>query len=399
MQSVHIYFQRNLSIIALSIPVLLVTLNPYGTLKCQEKTPKVESEYDQLFLGMDKSRSKLRNGHAEITGTASTLYSDSSTKPVVGDYQVKTAFDLDRNQWRFDINRPGAVVDYSKLQKSQNSQNATAPYKDGTVRRRYIINGDRSAFWDADNGLCTISSAIDAKPLAHEFYDVRALGLYIPISMRRRESYDEVMAYWKALGKFNPVLHRNKEYTEVRWISKDTRGSSYRWTMHVVETKGFAPTYQKGEFQEKGKETWRLDHEYTVSWKAVAGNVYVPTAFLFKYIGHSRNASGDRHFIDTIDAKITWKDINKLQNDSLFSYTTFGLPDHIGVAEVTSAGTRYIREPKPDPEKQAQSFREVYTLPEASRWPLYAGISVAVIGLISLAVAVRRQIHRNRESV
>jgi hypothetical protein len=356
-------------------------------------SPETMAAYDRLFAGMDADRQKLRNGHAIITGTAATKFS-KNLEPVIGDYRVVTAFDHDRERWRFDIDRPGDVIDYSKI--ATDSQNhSTGLMKTGNQRKRYALNGKMGTYWDGNNSICVSAKSDDTKTVSHESYDVRALGLYYPISWARHESYSQVMSYWKSMRRLPNMTQKNQMMIIV-WNGANPEGGKYRTTMHIDVENGMTPVYLMSEKRDKPlPNEWLVEHEYKVSWKKI-NDVYVPTEFHLYYIGRSYDSAGPKHFTDTIDAKIEWKNVNNLRGDSLFNYTTFGLPDHVGIAEVTNAGMKYTRQPKQNPEQLAQQQMEVYTAPQESSWRNYLGLGVAGFGLLIIIVTVWRSWRKAR---
>jgi hypothetical protein len=357
---------------------------------CATSTAQEASEYKKIMDMMSVLRNKLNSGIVVIVGVASTHYShpDDMHVDVDGAYRVEQAFDHKRKLWRFDISRPGAVVDRETIRMGQGSS-VTAKSKIGTLRKKFAIKNDRATFWWADNSVCTISPSSDADSINHDSFDVRAFGLYGPVEMRRQHTLAYMLDHWTKLEKIATVTTRDN-LKIIQFHPKCEGELKYIIEIHVDIQNGFTPIYHSGSRQNNPREQWYKEYEYRIQWESI-NDIYVPIQYNFKSQSHPT-----KYFIEKIDAKLQWSNINQLNNDSLFDYTTFDLPEHIGISETVELSSRVIRKAKPDPKYLESQSKEVFTKNDTNS-NQYVGIAILIAGILIVAATVFARRYRKHQ--
>jgi hypothetical protein len=303
--------------------------------------PKQQSEAYQYILASIKSeREKLRTGICSISGPIKTRFKNNAPDSTEGAVSGLLAFDFKASKIRYDITRPGWVVDPSTLQ-SAGGDHVTAKHIKGRLTKQFADDGANLAFWHSDNNLCTIApNNSSGERLASELFDVRATSLHDPVSLRDVYSFEKILASLSLQGRFATVRQNDSGPWVVEWNSKDQL-FDHKFTLDVNPERGWSATSYKHEARPLNRpaEKWSTGYQFASQWKEVEG-VWVPTRYTYWRGGIGAG------FEESFDYQLDWKNVNQPVDPGMFSYTSFDLPDRVGVADVTKGETRYIREPK-----------------------------------------------------
>lgn len=306
--------------------------------------PKADDRAVYALTKLKEARSQLVSGKCKITGTVNTTYLKEPKGEIAGPVTILMAFDYGGNRIRFDLSRPGWVVDYSTLQTlSTNQGAASAKQKIGTLTKKFADDGERVSFWHSDNVLCSVSPNINADLRAtSEYFDLRAAGLHEPHTFKGNKPFEAIFDEALALTKFSRTI----EAGEQRWIierSAETPLNRMKWILELDPNKAFAPIRHRLEntLLKKDPPETIVSWEFNVDWDQREG-VWVPLRY--------RQLATNESYIESFDYAFEWLEVNQPQPKERFSYVDFNLPDYVGIIDTTSGESIYLKEPKPHPD-------------------------------------------------
>lgn len=225
-------------------------------------------EFPFLWTGMKNHRQRLRSGIVRMSGRL--LEDDPNALRLEGEVRIFSAFDFGEGKMRFDRTEPRAAI-----------LSAGAP---GSIPRwsRMITGGKfvrvpgKTIYHVAGDVLTDTHVESANPPVPARPWDVRGLGLYHWLDLRKAADYDDVVGNWEKVAP-EEVVDEGRGIHRIGW----TVGSGIvRRTLWLDETKGFAPI----RFELRWKDP---DHPGVLSepkavcdvtW-AESGGVWVPTTY------------------------------------------------------------------------------------------------------------------------
>jgi hypothetical protein len=322
-----------MAISAVSATVVLVI----GSIDQAAQVDTQKNELIKFVLsGMNASRQLLRSGIYHASGRI-TL-ERAGKPPEGGAADISAAFDFASDVLRFDraqkitrsipvldapaknvkLNAPGTALDLRK---------AKVEMVPGTERGIYIRNIDRCIIWIAPwqykNTALSTSVAIyprDTTPPTNIApFDIRAIGLYFPISLNKNVPYETVYAQleksdWKECSRSADGVYRigraagNKGAYHVYWIDEHQGFSPIRMEAYRVPSEGSKATKEPTIVSE-------------TTWTNKAGDLWVP---LSTRIVDKQGTPGS---IDVYELAFAWESANEAIPNSLLTIESIDAPD------------------------------------------------------------------------
>jgi hypothetical protein len=372
------------------VPALILIIPPLGSTVWAQggKNPGRESgtadvkAFDFLLTGMKQERLKLISGMCRFKGESATHWPKKPEDNLDGLLVAFMAFD--NGKARFDITKPGYVIDPDSIQfvgakSGQAASRAIASRHKGTLSRKFADDKTRVTVWHSDNSLVSIAQARDfADRTSTGYFDIRGINVYDSLQLKRGYSFERMFEEYAKIAPKASIREMNDSTWSVRWEFRDEHLIS-KWSFVVDVRSGFTPMEYKcetasvKEMQDPNK--WFLEYELKTTWEERNG-VWVPTR-------HSSYKGGLFHeYIESFSYDIEWEKVNEPVNTDLFGYATFEIPDHVGITDF-SGGQQVVIKPI------SAAVSEDFTRNNPSRHLLW-GLLGGGIGLLLAHFGIRR---------
>jgi hypothetical protein len=289
------------------------------------------------MAGMRKERLALRNGVCRINGQYTCRGFSNPSANMEGTIEIFLAFDQDKV--RFDIKRPGLIVDESTLESDpKNPGLALFKSKKGTVEQKYCKNSKKTAFWTVGQQEIAIwANTGSPPPNALGFFDVRALGLYHCLALERQENFGKLIEGWESAKTLSDVDRSDSQLWVILWTMQD-EAMMGEWRIWVDVQHGFTPVrFEVRERPPSGSGPWWVVQKSKTKWTGVDG-VWVPVHHEFSVT--PQPLPGKSAWRRDTSFDIVWEKVNNQIDPALFDYNSFDAPSTVGV--VDSSGGRSI---------------------------------------------------------
>lgn len=304
--------------------------------------------FDFILEGMKTGRYKLVSGVCRFTGTYNFRHKDDPGQNLKGPLEGFLAIDGEKT--RYDLSRPGWITDRGSIELIEGTNRATANTIKGRVTTMFAKGDVDTTFHHSDNSLVEVGPSKDVKDLAvTEYDDIRAITFYGPLygvkaagePLTLDQVCDDLVGYFSVEGRVAKVDESTYVVTWGRSLG-DPPVQRLRWTLSVDVASGFTPKSYKFECarenEMKKANPWTLVFENKTDWREIHG-VWVPShhescAFANEY-GWGRGSE------KTI-LEYHWESVNEPVDEDLFNYTTFEVPDRVGV----QGPSGWIRKPE-----------------------------------------------------
>ena len=111
--------------------------------------------FDFILAGMKKERYKLLSGVCRFTGALVAQIDARPEENLNG--PVEGLLAVDAGKTRYDMTRPGWVVDPKSVQLTKGTNKATATTMKGTLTTMYADDGTQATFYHSDNSSIRIA--------------------------------------------------------------------------------------------------------------------------------------------------------------------------------------------------------------------------------------------------
>jgi len=324
----------------------LAALVVAGTAPSEEK--QTEQELRFVFAGMREARAGLKSGVCKVNGELETTYPAEPERNVSAKQSFFIAFDGSR--LRFDSSFPDLVADpatYRREDPNNPDVVTSADYKLGTVVQKFCTDGTKAAFWREGQPFVNVfldghwAGGAQRRPRFH-FFDVRGLGLYDALEWgREKATLDSLLALWSGatLRSKRSFVDSTDPNTWQIHIAGGDEIADGEWIISVNVKDGFTPTLfqQRERPWGSGDAGWSVVQKFQCQWEQREG-IWVPVRQEFWITGPYPKIR--RH--EWLEIK--WQSVNKPVDAGLFEYTSFDVPDWVGVIDNSTGEPITVKE-------------------------------------------------------
>lgn len=305
--------------------------------QCQE--PKEELQF--ILNSMRQERSKLQSGVCRMTGRL-VGRRESESEPVFdGPLAIFATFE-GQNKIRFDRTQPGWIVDNSEVKPDPKNPGMVTggKSKKGVQRYYFCDNGKKACFWQEDAGpsmTVRASFAGGDNPFKQlEFFDVRGLGLYSSIELQRMYSLARLFDAYDSISRPPEVDRSDPVVWVIHWafpVVPDSKIPAVRVSLSVDVRRGFTPLHyvMRERPLRRADAPWTITQESATQW-GQHGEIWVPVKH--RFADGPLAGSWSR----LVEIEITWQSVNEPVDPTLFEYTSFGVPEHVGIFDASLGG-------------------------------------------------------------
>lgn len=292
--------------------VLLLLTDPTPDAVPAGLTAPKQRQLDFILSGFEHSRQKLRSGIYRASGRKRDgIEGDARFPAYAGDIEIYSAFDYDRNLFRFERNEPSLFEDAPDQ-----------PIRHVALQTKYIrtpeLSLHRETGW-IERGPSTLAiKAADAKPSDYVFpIDVRNLGAASWYHIRNRTPFDEVSTALRR-RRVTEIVEERDGLFRVTQVYND---SGIPKCVYWFDTRqGFSPI--RFEFREvDGQGAW-LEKPSTlmqVDWTQI-NDVWVPKTFSIV------DQQGGARRLEGYNLRFEWESVNGPVSEDLFTRESLELP-------------------------------------------------------------------------
>ncbi len=366
-----------------------------------------------VVTGMKENARKFVSGVCRFEGTFVREHPAKPEDCLNGPMRGLIA--IDGEKVRYDIVRPDSVVDKSTIQVEKQTGKTTARSGKGVATRRFADDGTRVTFWHSDSGAVVVSQSKDLPSRrATEYVDIRGITLFDQNSIDHGYTLDQKFDY---LGKYcnwyrGKVTGVDSATWVLSWSHQDETPWVTRWTLTVDVKSGFTPRSYKYEevftkkvddllsslgskpISSRESETlkllrgnegkWLPAWENRTNWAQING-AWLPTHHESEIFRGIFSSVAQKKTYD-----FRWQSVNQPVDQNLFNYTTFEIPENVGIQDVSGGGVVWIKE-IPGSHVEGETPIE-----SPARWKLIIGATLTVAafliaGLLLLKKKIRRR--------
>lgn len=335
--------------------------------------------------GVRQNSNAIVSGYATFSGRFKADFENAPENDQDGIVTGLLAFES--SKIRFDISRPGWVVDKSRKAEFQSEsvdnsdpaarRSLVAKMTKGIITKRYSDNGVQVTVWNSDQPMVAIARPADLVDRRFtEYIDYRCPTLFDPFSIAKGWTLEHILTRFDTeFDNSTATVTRQGPVWTLTWRSVDGNEMS-RWVLDVDTGSGFAPVRYRCESTRLNDKTrpskWIPEWENTATYRQVSG-VFVPVHVKrIRFMG-PHSGIGEEMSLD-----LNWELINQPVDENVFSYLTFDVPDDVAIQDTSSGETIWIREfPSIDGE----------ATPSDDSSPAIASAFLAVVTIALLSVA------------
>lgn len=296
--------------------------------------------------GVNNLSTALRSGQAEISGTFSSRYRTRPSRDLQGELTGFVAYD--GKKVRFDISRPGWIVDGESLNEWRSGE-PTKMIK-GQLRKAFATDGSNITIWNSDQPLISIGSESELpdRRIA-EHIDFRCPTLFDLYSVNQGWTLAHILSRFDTEFPDNVKCTINEGNWNITWTYKGTNDIC-RWILNVDTARGFTPTSYRCETKFPTlPDDWICEWENITRWTQIS-DIWVPIRSERHYY---QNPASD--MAESIVMDFKWSSVNQAISPDVFTYKSFNVPDHIAIQDSSGGEAVWI---KPFPNSNYPTARE-----------------------------------------
>jgi hypothetical protein len=287
--------------------------------------------------GVKEHCKKLNSGRAKITGSLKTEFKNQPEFNLAGPVSGLVAYD--GQKVRFDITRPGWVVDRSSLADEAKAGEPVKMMK-GMLEKSFSDDGVKIAIWNSDQPMVTIGQLSDLPDRrVAEHINFRCPTLFDIYSIGQGWTLEHILQRFETeFGNAVAECVKDNEVWKLIWTYQEG-GEVTRWVLTVDTSRGFVPVQYKCESADarSDERTWIPEWENSTEWEMVS-DVWVPIRFE-RSIFSGPASSFDEKLVMELD----WELVNEAIDDDSFTYRGFKVPEHVGIQDSSSGEAIWIK--------------------------------------------------------